>query len=29
LAQFMRPVQRSEKMAGLLLAFGNLALPKD
>lgn len=27
LAQFMRPAQRSEKMAGLLLAFGNLALP--
>ena len=24
LAQFMRPVSRSEKMAGLLLAFGNL-----
>lgn len=29
LSEFMRPVQRSEKMAGLLLAFGNLALSKD
>lgn len=29
LAQFMRPVTRSEKMAGLLLAFGNLAFTPE
>lgn len=27
LNQFMRPLNRSEKMAGLLLAFGNIAFP--